>query len=118
MLKEHDKEVIRALIDVGNRKTAHINRGGCPDMVEGHDSRDTECPACLSLIAAQELLGLREKRTMSREEIEALLTRKYEAGEVDAGLYNSGLQFVFLDNVSGKIVFQWFQDVTDIANLL
>ena len=54
---------------------------------------------------------------MSREEIEALLSRKYQAGEVDAGLYNTGLQFVFLDNVDGKLVFQWFEDAVDIADL-
>lgn len=55
---------------------------------------------------------------MSREEIEALLRRKYEAGQAAAGLYNTGLQFVLLDNVDGKIVFQWFQDAMDIGDLL
>lgn len=55
---------------------------------------------------------------MEREEIEALLTRKYEAGEAESGLYNTGLQYVFLDNVDGKLVFQWFQDATDIADLI
>lgn len=55
---------------------------------------------------------------MSREEIEAILTRKYEAGQAEAGLYNTGLQFVFLDNVDGKLVFQWFQDALDIADLI
>ena len=55
---------------------------------------------------------------MSREEIEALLTRKYEAGEAEAGLYNIGLQFVVLDNVDGKLIFQWFQNAVDIADLL
>ena len=55
---------------------------------------------------------------MSREEIEALLTRKYEAGEAEAGLFNTGLQFVFMDNVDGKLTFQWFQDATDIADLI
>ena len=55
---------------------------------------------------------------MSREEIEALLTRKYKAGEAEAGLFNTGLQFVFMDNVDGKLTFQWFQDATDIADLI
>ena len=55
---------------------------------------------------------------MSREEIEALLTRKYETGEAEAGLYTTGFQFVFLDNVDGRLVFQWFQDATDISDLL
>lgn len=54
---------------------------------------------------------------MEREEIEALLTRKYKAGEVESGLFNTGLQFVFMDNVDGKLAFQWFHDVTDIAGL-
>ena len=55
---------------------------------------------------------------MSREEIEALLTRKYEAGEAKVGLYNTGLQYVFLDIVDGKIVFQWFYDAMSIDDLL
>lgn len=56
MLKAQDKEVIRALIDVGTGKLAHIYRGECPDVVEGPDTRDSECPACTALLAAQELL--------------------------------------------------------------
>ena len=61
---------------------------------------------------------MKEIEIMDREEIEALLTRKYEAGEAEAGLYNTGLQFVFMDNVGGELVFQWFQDATDIADLI
>ena len=55
---------------------------------------------------------------MSQEEVEALLRLKYECGEADTGLYNTGLQFVVMDVVDGEVVFQWFADVRDIANLI
>ncbi len=55
---------------------------------------------------------------MSREEIEALLTRKYDAGEAEVGLYNTGLQYVYLDSVDGQLVFQWFQNAMEISDLL
>ncbi len=51
---------------------------------------------------------------MSREEVEALLRQKYESGEADTGLYNTGLQFVVMDVVDGNVVFQWFADARDI----
>ena len=45
---------------------------------------------------------------MDREEVEALLKAKYEAGEADTGLYDTGLQFVVMDVVGGEVTFQWF----------
>lgn len=54
---------------------------------------------------------------MTTKEIEALLTRKYQAGEIEAGLYKTESRFVFLDSVGGKLTFQWFYDVVDIADL-
>ena len=45
---------------------------------------------------------------MDRDEVEALLKAKYEAGEADTGLYDTGLQYVVMDNVGGTLSFQWF----------
>ncbi len=55
---------------------------------------------------------------MDRNEVEALLTRKYEAGEAETGLYNTGLQFVVMDVVDGEVTFQWFQDAHSLEDLL
>lgn len=55
---------------------------------------------------------------MSREEIEALLAQKYEAGEADTGLYNTGLQFVVMDVVDGRMEFQWFESAESVDDLL
>ncbi len=30
----------------------HLNRGQCPDIVSGHDSRDPDCPVCAALTTA------------------------------------------------------------------
>ena len=51
---------------------------------------------------------------MDREEVEALLKEKYESGEADTGLYDTGWQFVVMDVVGGEVTFQWFsfEDVT------
>lgn len=45
---------------------------------------------------------------MDRDEVEALLMAKYEAGEADTGLYDNGLQFVVMDVVGGEVAFRWF----------
>lgn len=31
----------------------HISVGNCPDEIEGHDKRDTECPVCQALMAVE-----------------------------------------------------------------
>lgn len=55
---------------------------------------------------------------MDREEIEAALKTKYEAGECDTGLFNTGIQFVVMDNVNGELCFQWFMDAVNVADVL
>lgn len=55
---------------------------------------------------------------MAREEIEAALKAKYEAGECDTGLYNTGLQFVVMDNVDGELHFQWFMEAVSLDEIL
>ncbi len=54
---------------------------------------------------------------MDREQIEALLKQKYYAGEAETGLYNTGLQFVVMDEVSGELTFQWFANAMDIGDV-
>jgi len=31
-------------------RVTHINNGLCPDIIEGHDTRDPECPVCQALL--------------------------------------------------------------------
>ena len=55
---------------------------------------------------------------MDQEQIEALLKKKYEAGEVETGLYKTGLQFVVMDTVDDQVTFQWFLEARDLGDLL
>lgn len=32
----------------------HLNQGLCPDVIEGHDSRDSDCEICWALITIDE----------------------------------------------------------------
>jgi len=48
-------ELIQQLVDLGCGKLKHINLGLCPDAIEGHETRDEECPACQALVAGQAL---------------------------------------------------------------
>lgn len=45
----------------------------------------------------------------TREEIEAVLKAKIEAGEAETGLYDTGLRFVVVDRVNGEFTFEWFE---------
>lgn len=49
--------LIEQLRRVATREIEHINRGSCPDKVEGFSVRDDECPACKVLIEADRILG-------------------------------------------------------------
>ena len=42
----------QVLIDHAIGRVQHLNRGSCPDLVRGHDSRDSDCPVCIALDAA------------------------------------------------------------------
>lgn len=55
---------------------------------------------------------------MDRSEIEALLKQKYESGEAETGLYNTGLQFVVMDMVDDELTFQWFCAANNLSDLL
>lgn len=54
----------------------------------------------------------------SQDDIEAVLRAGYMAGEVDTGLYNTGLQYVVMDVVDGEIVCTWFQSAQTLENIL
>ncbi len=45
-------EAIAVLIAYAERRDGivHINSGLCPDILEGHDSRDPECIVCQALM--------------------------------------------------------------------
>ena len=53
MDEKQTESLIVDLVDVGTGKIAHLNMGLCPDVVEGHDTRDHECPACKILVRAE-----------------------------------------------------------------
>ena len=55
---------------------------------------------------------------MDREELEALLKAKIEAGEAETGLYNTGLQYVVVDIVGEEITFQWFSNMMTVDDLV
>ena len=48
-------EVIRDLIAVATGQVEHVYHGRCPDKIEGHATRDHECPACRAITAAEQL---------------------------------------------------------------
>ena len=52
MDEKQTESLIVDLVDVGTGKIAHLNMGLCPDVVEGHDTRDDDCPACKILMRA------------------------------------------------------------------
>lgn len=43
----------KTLIDYAIGKIHHINNGLCPDVIEGHDSRDPDCAVCQALVLVQ-----------------------------------------------------------------
>lgn len=54
----------------------------------------------------------------TRDEIEAALKATYEAGELDTGLFSTGLSWVVMDNVGGEVQFQWFEDIVPVDQAL
>lgn len=46
--------------------------------------------------------------------IEALLRAKYEAGEIDTGLFSTKGSWVVMDKVDGEFQFQWFEEALDL----
>ena len=43
---------VQMLIDFATGLVHHIDAGGCPDFLEGHNSRDPDCPVCRAIDAA------------------------------------------------------------------
>lgn len=54
----------------------------------------------------------------TNEEIEAALRAKYEAGELDTGLFNTGICWVVMDNIDGELQFQWFDVALSLDQVL
>lgn len=52
-----DAGLIADLRDIATGKTQHVYAGICPDLMEGHDTRDDECPACKVLLRADTALS-------------------------------------------------------------
>jgi hypothetical protein len=41
------------LLKVATNETRHVYMGLCPDELEGHNSRDPDCPACQAIANAE-----------------------------------------------------------------
>lgn len=54
----------------------------------------------------------------TREEIEAVIKAKLEAGEAETGLYDTGLWFVVVDRVNNEVTFQWFESAMSLNDVL
>lgn len=48
-----DMGPVRVLADHAAGRINHANNGLCPDEVEGHDTRDPDCPVCCALLDSQ-----------------------------------------------------------------
>ena len=53
----------------------------------------------------------------NRVEIEEVLCTKYEAGELDTGLFYTGHAFVVMDNVDGEVHFAWFDEAVPLEQV-
>lgn len=53
--KADQQQIIRDLIAVATGQVDHLKMGQCPDQVEGHETRDHDCPACRAIMAAEQL---------------------------------------------------------------
>ena len=54
----------------------------------------------------------------TRADVEALLRQKYEDGEADSGLFDTGLCYVVMDNVDGELMFTWFDHMREVNDLI
>ena len=55
---------------------------------------------------------------MDQEAIEQLLASKLAAGEIQPGLFDTGLSYVALRIADGQVVFDWYSDKTSLDMLL
>lgn len=53
-----NRGLLVALHSLGEGRLRHVYGGMCPDGLEGHETRDPECPACQVLISVTRELGL------------------------------------------------------------
>lgn len=55
----------------------------------------------------------------TRDDIEAVIKAKIEAGDAETGLYDIGLSYVVVDFVDGEgMTFQWFEHAVPFNDLL
>lgn len=54
----------------------------------------------------------------TRDEIEAALRAKYEAGDLRPGLFATSVSWVVMREVSGALVFEWFEHAVDLGEAL
>lgn len=51
------------------RQLEHVNNGLCPDIIEGGDVRDDECPACQVLLQLDQAITAQAPPTIRREDV-------------------------------------------------
>lgn len=49
-----NQKIIRDLVAVATGQVDHVYMGQCPDKIEGHTTRDHDCPACQAIMAAEQ----------------------------------------------------------------
>lgn len=54
----------------------------------------------------------------TREDIEALLRAKVDAGEAETGLFSTGLAYVVVDCVDDVVTFQWFSYAMPFSDVI
>lgn len=70
-------ELWQQLINLGTGELKHLYRGICPDDVEGRDTRDDECEACIALSQAQlALSAARESSTQGLYELRCAMAEQ------------------------------------------
>ncbi len=53
-----DSATLMNLYAVAAGQVSHRQQTGCPGVINGLESRDHDCPACLALIAAEAVPGI------------------------------------------------------------
>ena len=74
-------QAIRTLQAHAEGRVMHAGMGMCPDVLEGHESRDSECPVCQALVALA--LQLHGDNSLSEAQINDG-NKRYGNGEFDA----------------------------------
>lgn len=91
-------EHVEVLIAYAEGRIQHLNRGSCPDSIEGHDSRDPECPVCAALTRSEVPAGW---VLVPREPTEAMMSAWFN------GICNDGRTLAIDDDIRAAARQDW-----------